>query len=215
MALLLGTATVWYSVFTKDSEPPGFAGDRSIAVFIGDSYTQGVGATTDEQRWSSLLAAQEGWVETNLGRGGTGYVATAGSAGCGLSYCPNYVQMIPAALDSDPNIVVVAGGQNDLPLYGAQPEAVLAQIEATFLALRGAFPHATIVAVGLSVPGEAGEGTRALDAAVRKAAESVDAIFVTLLDPPALTAEMVQPDGVHVDDAGHAAIAARVVQSLP
>ncbi len=211
--LALGAGALWYFIVGSQGSEAAPRGEK-VAVFLGDSYTQGVGAGSPEARWASVVAATEGWREVNLGRGGTGYLATAGAEGCGQPYCPNYLQTLPDVLSAAPDVVVVAGGQNDLAAFGSEPAVVVAQIDATFRALRTALPWVTIIAVGPSSPGEAGESTRALDAEVRRGAEAADAVYVSLLDPPAITKDMVLPDGAHVGDAGHAAIAGRVLDAL-
>ena len=108
-------------------------------AFIGDSYTAGAGASTPERRFPALVGASEGWIVENLGRGGTGYLATAGKQGCGLDHCPNYREMISAAQKVNPSIIIVSGGRNDLAMPGAN-----AQVAGFYKDLRAAFPKATI-----------------------------------------------------------------------
>ena len=210
--LAIAAAMVGYLALAQRSGGSGTG--EPIAVFLGDSYTQGTGATSPDQRWTSLVSAERGWSEVNLGRGGTGYLTAAGVEGCGREICPNYVGMVAEAVDVKPDVVVVAGGQNDFSAFRDDSTTVVAQVDATFEALREALPRARIVAVGPSSPGEAGESALALDAEVRRAAEAVDALYVSLLQPPVITESMVRPDGAHVGDAGHAAIAERVLDAL-
>jgi hypothetical protein len=84
---------------------------QPIAVFIGDSYTQGA------DKWPSKVAADQGWREVNLGRGGTGYSKRLSgkdaTKGCGLNECANFPEMVTVAVQRKPDIVLVAGGRND------------------------------------------------------------------------------------------------------
>lgn len=181
------------------------------AVFIGDSYTQGTGASDKETtRWTSLVAANKGWEQINLGRGGTGYVTTSGVNGCGKEYCPSYPEMIAEAVAAQPDLVVVAGGQNDLRAMADTPDVVIAGINTTYSSLRAALPGARIIAVGPSTASTVNNTVIALDEAVKAAAAANGAEYISLLDPAVLTPEMIAPDGSHANDAGHAAIAARV-----
>jgi lysophospholipase L1-like esterase len=185
--------------------------DTTRAVFIGDSYTQGTGASDKATtRWTSLVSINEGWQEINLGRGGTGYVTTSGVNGCGKEYCPSYPEMVAEAVASQPDLVVVAGGQNDQSAMSENPNAVIAAINATYSSLRAALPGTRIIAVGPSTPEEVTSSIVALDEAVRAAAEANGAEYISLLEPAVLTLEMIAPDGSHANDAGHAAIAARI-----
>ncbi len=185
------------------------------AVFIGDSYTHGTGATSPVYRWSTLVAQERGWAEINLANGGTGYLTTAGLNGCGRASCPAYPDVVAQAVADRPDIVVVAGGQNDFTAYAAQPDQVVAAIDRTYRALRDRLPDAEIVAVGPSTAGGVNATVRSMDEVVRAAAASVDARYISLIDPePVIRPEMVVADRAHVNDAGHAAIAERVIAGL-
>ena len=76
------------------------------------------------------------------------------------------------------------------------------------------FPGAEIIAVGPSTPWDIGLEARALDSAVRAAAEKQEATYVSLLDPDVVLQRFVHEDGVHVTDQGYAAIAHRVISQI-
>ena len=198
-------------VVTPTAEVP----QRPTAVFLGDSYVQGRGASAPSSRWSSLVAGERGWDEVNLGLGGTGYVATSGPEGCGLDFCPSVEAQVAAAVARAPDVVVVAGGQNDFTSYQDDPEAVDAAIAATFEQLRRQLPAARLVAVGPSTTRAVGAVAEAVDVDVRTAAAAVGAQYVSLLEPNVIAPGTVLPDGAHVDDAGHRAIADRVLAAVP
>ena len=69
LAILVIAAASIVGLATTRSAPVGAddLGDR--AVFIGDSYTRGTGASSPALRWTSLVAAARGWQEQNLGLG--------------------------------------------------------------------------------------------------------------------------------------------------
>src|SRR5690606_5182268 len=52
------------------SAPAPTKATQPIAVFIGDSYTSGYGASIPTLAWASLVASGEGWKAVNRGRGG-------------------------------------------------------------------------------------------------------------------------------------------------
>ena len=188
-------------------------GDR--AVFIGDSYTRGTGASSPALRWTSLVAVARGWQEQNLGLGGTGYLTTAGVKGCGQASCPSYPDVVDEAVAAEPEIVVVGGGQNDFRAFESDPQAVVDAVDETYARLRRGLPEAQLIAVGPSTPGRVTGTVKAMDAAVQKAAEANRVTYVSLIRPePVLSRDMVIADGVHVDDAGHRAIADRVLSVL-
>lgn len=199
------TGPTSYATVKAATTPP-------VAAFIGDSYTAGVGASAKSKRWTTLVAASQGWEEDNLGRGGTGYLTTAGLQGCGRAVCPNYQGMLSDVSALKPDIVVVAGGQLDQVQDPAKESAAIA---AFYRSLRSRLPDAKIIAVGPSSP-DATPGTHidAIDKEVRAAATAIGATYVELLHPSVIAPSMVLADNTHVNDAGHAAIAARVEAAL-
>jgi lysophospholipase L1-like esterase len=208
VALLAAAGLIFYLTYQPTRPGP------LRAVFIGDSYTHGTGASTPERRWSTLVSRSASWDEVNLGLGGTGYVATSGPAGCGRPACPNYLGVLAAAAEAKPDVVVVAGGQNDFRAYGEDPAGVVNKIDQTYRELRRLLPEARIIAVGPSTPTGSGDTLRSLDSAVRESADRVGAEYISLLDPPVITPGMVAPDGAHVNDRGHEAIAERVLTAV-
>lgn len=186
---------------TTTATPP------SDAAFIGDSYVAGGGASSPAEGWAALLSDEMNWKQSNHAIGGTGYFLEFEGA-------PNYAGVIPEVIESAPEIVVVGGGQNDFSSYRANPAQVEEAITATYVALREGLPDARIIAVGPSTPNEIDDAARGIDEAVQQAAESVGAEYVSLLDPNVIEPAMVSPDGQHVGNTGHAAIAERVRSSL-
>ena len=182
------------------------------AAFIGDSITAGYGASSELKRWTSLVSQRMGWIEHNFGRGGTGYLATSSREGCGLDFCPNYLGMLDEVASSDPDIVVVAGGENDMAQFASGP--VSGAITDTFNGLRERLPNARIIAVG-PFARDITSSVTAFDLVVQDAARAIGGEYVSLIAPkPAVQEDMFTADGVHVNDSGHAAIADRITSVL-
>ena len=165
-------------------------------------------------RWVDIVAKANGYEAVNLGRGGTGYFAASDIDGCGLEFCANYLTMVES-IDPSTDVVIVAGGQNDVVQFTANPQSVTDAIQATYTALRVALPDAEIIAVGPSTPGAISPEMGAFDQAVRTSAANAGARYVSMLAPPVLSPELLSDDGVHPNDAGHAAIAAQYLASIP
>lgn len=226
VAVIAAGAMVWsafqpvtppVSSSTREAlQPEDFAtedAENTTALFIGDSYTHGTGASDKSLRWSTLVAGTAGWFEVNEALGGTGFVTTSSVNGCGRDYCGTYSEVIES-LSVDPAVVVIAGGQNDFRAFAADPAGVSAAIQSTYNLARERFPEARIISVGPSIIGQVSETVVAFDAAVQAAASSVGAEYVTLISPDALDGSMDAGDGGHVNDTGHRAIADRVVTIL-
>ncbi|AJW41049.1 SGNH/GDSL hydrolase family protein [Rhodococcus sp. 05-339-2] len=182
------------------------------AVFIGDSYVSGAGASDLGHRWTSIVAADKLWTEQNIGIGSTGYALAAPD--CGAERCGSFQEMAGYAVTLKPPIVVVAGGTNDFTEFVRDPTETVNAIYDTMGTLRTGLPTARIIAVGPSSAGEVPPFVTAYEGVVRDAVNAVGGEFVSLTDPDVIDEDMLDPDGVHVDDRGHAAIADAVEQAL-
>ncbi|WP_369373794.1 SGNH/GDSL hydrolase family protein [Promicromonospora sp. Populi] len=183
--------------------------EQAVALFVGDSYTVGEGASSPEQRWSTVVSRELDWVEVNVAQGGTGYVSNNPDI-------PklSYEEQLSAAPTDGVDFVVIAGGQNDFPELRDDPQEVYRAVSRTFRLAAERFPEAELVAVGPSTPWDIGLEVHALDSAVRAAAERYDATYVSLVDPDVVLDRFVDEDNVHVNDDGYAAIARRVIAQI-
>jgi lysophospholipase L1-like esterase len=180
------------------------SGRPIVAAFIGDSYTVGFAASTPDRRWTSLVAKAEGWEELNFGEAGSGYI-TKGFGG--TSYLGRVEQVVKAR----PDVVFVAGGQND----ASSNADVAAAVRAILLELRQGLPDAKIYVLGPTWPDtQPPAGLLVVEKAARDAAAEVDARFIPALDWLAGRPELIAPDGIHPNDAGHQEIANGVIAAL-
>jgi lysophospholipase L1-like esterase len=190
---------------------PGRTGAVKLrAVFLGDSYTRGSGASTAAKRWSTLVAAAQDWTEINEGYGGTGY-GTRQVRPPGKAYPDRLAEVVAA----HPAIVVVSGGINDL----RSPATTVARgVARTYSLLRSLLPRAKIIAVAPFSNDQAPTAAlRTIASEVHQAAVSVGADFV---DPGYVLqghVELVHQDGPHAghpNDAGYARMAHAIESAL-
>jgi polysaccharide biosynthesis transport protein len=177
------------------------------AAFIGDSLV--AGGTESSQRWTTSVSASMGWQEVNLGRGGTGYVSASGQAGCGLQYCPTFVEMAAEAVAAQPNVVVVSGGQSDgtKRVYGAAKEL--------FTRLRAGLPDAKIYAISplwraTAMP----DSLKQVGTDVKKAAQETGIIYVEVGNPLEGRTDLFAADGVHPTSAGYKLLATAITAQI-
>lgn len=198
------------------SAPPITKAPLRKVVVIGDSYSQGAGATQD-MGWVDRMGRNQPWSVTNLSRGGTGYVASVktpvtAQKACGLEYCPSYPEMITEAATVQPEIVIVAGGRNDSRLNS---DAEAAAIASFYAQLRAALPNATIVAFNAWWDStEAPESIASISAAVKSSVEASGGAYLDSGQPLAGKRGLVGGDGVHPNNAGHAAIFEATIAKL-
>ena len=193
----------------RDATAPTIPVPMPLAVFIGDSYTQGAGG--GGVRWPSLVGEARGWDVDNLGLGGTGYIKTSDVYGCGRPYCGSYGEAIDEIIGS-PTYIVVSGGRNDIGLPTAD---IAAAADALFGELRDRYPNATIFALAPwfdddAPPSQAGEVSQAIQAA----AIDNEVLFLDSGQPLFDRTDLISADGVHPNAAGYEALAAAVNAAL-
>lgn len=187
-----------------------------LAVFLGDSYTAGAGSSNGG--FVPAVAKGEGWRFQNLGRGGTGFTVREDQdpdlsrQACGADYCESYQEMIPAAAKLRPDVIVVSGGRND---SSEDPGDIEGAIRAFFASLREALPDSRIIVTSPiwdddEAPAILGE----IAAWEREAAAQVGAEYVDIGEPLTGAPELLDDDGIHPNDAGHAAIAEAITAQL-
>lgn len=174
----------------------------AAVAFIGDSYSASKGA------WTTQLAAGSGWKNKVFALGGTGYaksIPEGGTSACGREVCGNYLAQAVEAIDYAPDMVIVSGGRNDL---NEDLETVEKNAGALFQKLTTSMPAAKVVVT--SPVWDASEKPARLDeiaAVVKKAATSSGVTYVDLGQPFAGHPEMIGPDGIHPNAAGHKRLA--------
>jgi lysophospholipase L1-like esterase len=155
---------------------PGRRGPR-VAV-VGDSYTEGTGATTRTTAYPWVMARAMGWSDIwQSGSGGTGYLAT------GPSPRVKYRDRIDNdVLDHDPDLVIVTGGRNDAAFsdsaVGAEALLLFQQIAAT---------GAALVVVGPWFHGTPDSVILSRRDAIEAACATAGGLFLDPLDPPLVT----------------------------
>lgn len=114
---------------------------RNIAVFVGDSITNGTGASSWEKRYTTLFCKMAALIEKNYSWPGAGWIHTQSTGGG--STIPQLVSKAVADTSYDHNdvtLVVVACGIND-----NNANDISALVQRNLLALQNSFPHARYV----------------------------------------------------------------------
>jgi lysophospholipase L1-like esterase len=186
---------------------PGATADAPFVSFIGDSWTDGAGAT-DKVGYAYLTGRQLGWTHRVLGVGGSGYVR--GGAG----NVPFDERILPA-VSGNPDVVVIQGSINERST--PSPELAAAVADTLARLVRAAGPDTAVVVLGAShVPGVPVEYVDKVNDVVRAEAARQGVRFVDVAaevwsDPadPSIWA-----DPYHVNDTGAQQIAARLAPVL-
>jgi lysophospholipase L1-like esterase len=209
-AVVVVVAAVTVGLFTTSPSRPSTG--RPLTVFIGDSYTVGVGAPKGGS-FAELTADAMGWRPVFLAAGGTGYL-NPGPRGAGPY--PSRVQQVP----EDADWVIVTGGVNDRSRFRDDPERFARAVDTTLEGARAAAPDAVVVAVGPFWPFDPTDSALAhdMDAAVRDAADRTGVPFLSPLGdkwwPTAELDGLLARDGLHPNRAGHRLLAKRLSEAL-
>lgn len=124
-----------------DASTVASSGAGPVVAFYGDSYTRGTGASAEETRWSTIIAAQRGWREINRSENGLGFVNRRDTMGAGLDDIPSLI------IDDRPDIVFVTMGLNDNFSYDRAADQIHARIDDDLDRLREGLPAARIIVV--------------------------------------------------------------------
>lgn len=193
-----------------------------LLTFLGDSYGGGTGAAGPGRGLADQTAQQMGWRLNNLSQGGTGYV-TKGPAGA-TDRGP-FTDRIDQVIGSKPDVVIVAGGLNDMERDYSDDEVTKA-VTTTLSGLQAGLPNVPIVVVGPwwgnSFPTTSAV---AVDRDVQQVATSLGMPFVSPLQEQWITgsndgtvpgnrSEYIGPDKTHPSQAGHDYLASRIVAFL-
>jgi len=183
--------------------------EKPVALFIGDSYTVGVGIperARSAEGLPNLISAAMGWKAINAGFGGTGYTVRGPEAGG-----DTYLERLDKIGDVDPAIVVVSGGRNDIVLRKTKFST-----RSFYAALRRQFPDAHIFGVQPFFDDRpysarlAGLG-RDVEASLR----SIGGTYISgTSDVLTGHREWITADGIHPNAEGYARLAKAVVARL-
>src|SRR5262250_1811638 len=182
---------------------PAVAWAERVIVAFGDSLTAGLGVTAD--------AAYPALLEARLRQEGFDYrVVNAGVSG---DTSAGGLRRVDWVLRARPEIVIVALGAND-GLRGLPVPALRDNLTAIVTRLRAG--GARVVLAGMRMPPNYGETyTKEFAAAFPAVARATSSTFLPfLLQGVAGDAALNQPDGIHPNASGHAAIAELVWRAL-
>lgn len=191
-------------------------------LFLGDSITEGVGASSPETCFVAQVARLSGAVCLNYGIGGT-RIARQQTPSLDPStdrdFCGRVGQMAP-----DGDAVVVLGGTNDFghgdaPLGSFDsrgPDTFYGALHTLYAALLEAYPSRPIA---ILTPIRRSQETRpqrpelsAFVAAIRQVAAAYQLPLLDLYPQEVFLHHL--PDGLHPDDAGHRLLAEKIVDFL-
>ena len=167
-------------------------GPRPRIAVIGDSYSQGSHLEDPTEGWPSRLS---------------GSVMVDGFAGSGFtaSPCPGvaFGRRVGRALATDPDLVVVQGGLNDVNASVGELRAEVSDVLESLTGRR-------TVLVGPPAAPRRAEGARRVDAQLAELAAAADVPYISTV---AWQLEFLD-DRLHLTDAGHVAFGDAVVDAL-
>jgi lysophospholipase L1-like esterase len=170
----------------------------------GDSITEGWGASTPGRTWLATAARRLGLEAVNFGYAGSGR---------GELVIAEAMAAVPA------DVITLAFGTNCWGMIAFSEDLLEATVRAFVASVRAGHPRTPIVLVSPIVrpdaeatPNRLGATLAGLRAAYERAALSLGAadLAITLVRGRELVAAGQLADGIHPDDAGHAALAAAV-----
>ena len=205
--------------------------------FLGDSITQGVGASGIERRYTDVFARKTGAIVRNYGISGTRFARQTTPTVSNLSFDDCFIDRA-GRMDRDADVVVVFGGTNDFGHGDASFGEFLSEDEYTFCGATNAlfrllireFPDAEIIIMTPLHRGSESATTNEIGLPCRPLADYVamekryaeyyslpvlDLWSVSGIQPcdPVLK-QRFAPDALHPNDRGHERLADRLMSFL-
>ncbi|SDO97471.1 Lysophospholipase L1 [Klenkia soli] len=194
------------------------AGDRRpVALFVGDSFTAGVGASASNRAWSCVAAQTLDWVCNRDAEGGTGFVNDGRSNQPDFSPLPDRLDATAATYLAD--VVVIDAGRNDMQV---DPTEVGAVADAYLARVRERWPDAALVLIRPAFLGQVSGPDDVWGQTILAQWDELAARYGgVVLDPiaeqwvaPEEVDGFLSEDGVHPNDAGHERLAERFVADV-
>lgn len=182
-----------------------------MSLWLGDSYTYGVGAGGPGDGEACLTAAKLHWVCKLDAEGGTGFVADGHENS--KSHRPLGDRLEQTATKYAPNVVVIDAGRND---FGASRSSLRTATEAYFKRVHQAWPDARLVVVAPYLLGHSESPDGAWFTTFEKGlADEYGGVFIDpVADGWASKKGLTISDHVHPSPEGHAWIAEHLAKSL-
>ena len=192
---------------------PSEAARPVTSLWFGDSIVEGCCRSSSTVPTMAAVAARRlGWALPQIAAaGGTGYTTQRNLDGV---VSGTYVERIaPAVEGSYYDVVVVAGGNND-DNAAFDPVAFRTAVRTVLEQVRTSLPEAQLVVMGPYSPD--GTGYRAQRAIQQEEAARVGAAWVDPVGQGWMRGRtrLLDPDGFHPNDAGHAHLGARAAAAL-
>jgi acyl-CoA thioesterase I len=169
-------------------------------IFLGDSYTQGVGLTNIRDDYAYVAATALRWRPVLNGAGGTGYVN--GGPCHGQQFAARVRQVVPAR----PTFLVVQGGLND---YRSSHTEIADAARQLYAHLRRQLPATRVVVVGPHPVPKVHDVSPVIDA-LREAAAGAHVAYIDTSAWPL----SFEKDGIHLTVAGHQAFGRKLAEAI-
>lgn len=177
-----------------------------VALVVGDSYSEGYGATDPKSEgYVPLIAAATGWEMNVLTTSGGGYTKP------GVNNNGPFGRLLRDAdlAGLSPDVIIIQGGINE---PGTDAATMIAAVTDAAQIVRADLPTVPLVIVGLLQPTGAGPdyAQRARNA-MQTATDAIDnALFI---ETDSLTYEVIG-DRIHPNTAGYSAIAETILTQM-
>lgn len=193
--------------------PPAVAAvEPPRVLFFGSSTTGGSGASRRDRRWTTLVSRRFGWSEVNRGLSSSTLTELGRKVPSGEARWREAVGGEPA------DLVVVMYGANDVlarvPLGDpATPGTFRHAAGSVLRGIRAALPGATLLVLTPQPNRATAAAREPYDLALAEAAAAVEATFVHAGAAfPEERLGALGADRLHLNDAGHAALAAFLLE---
>lgn len=182
--------------------------DAPVALWVGDSYTNGHGAPRPADGYPCLVSDRLGWTCKLDAEGGTGFVNDG--SGASPANEPLSHRLDTTSESVDPDVVVIDAGRND---FAATPGEFRRAVTSYLNDATAAYPDAKFVVILPFILGRSHFDYKTIDHTVRVAATDIGATVIDTTTPAwqRLVNGLATVDGLHPTARSHRLIARRLV----
>jgi lysophospholipase L1-like esterase len=195
--------TLGPSLSTKTPNP-------KVALWFGDSYVEGAGASKKSKTYSFRVSQHYGLFHKNLSEGASGYLGNSEIAKktCGEVDCLAMIKVLERQKMLRSDVIFVQAGLND---YALTPENANV-VKKFYRKLRATYPSSIVISISQTKPFPEDDLQKKIQYLAKKNVTEIGGYYVDIGEPLVGHPEWLSTDGFHPNDLGYEVLANIVIK---
>lgn len=191
-----------------DTPRPSFSlqtEQKQVALWFGDSFVEGAGASTKSKGFSYRVSQHYGLFHKNLAQGASGYIGNREEAikRCGKEDCLTLIKALEKKKMLRADVIFIQAGLND---YALTPENSKS-VEDFYTKLRITYPSSIVITLSPTKAFPEDDLQKKIQLLAKKYVTSIGGFYVDLGEPLVGHPEWLSADNFHPNDLGYEVLA--------